>query len=200
MLSIATANGFFWETLWDLPANAALKKKRKDPFQLVPGDVVKIPDPRERSLHGATGHRHTIRIKGIPASVQVQVFDEDHEPLADQPFTLEAGGETVKGRTTGDGVVQAFVPYDAKEGKLTVGEGEREVKLEIQIGHLDPPSETQGVQSRLANLGFYSGELDGKESDALKRAVEDFQRHEGLTPSGEIDDRTRRALEDRHGG
>jgi len=125
MLSIATDNGFYWETLWDHPRNAKLRQKRADPFQLVEGDQVFVPDIQERPLRGSTGNRHTVRIKGIPASVQVQVFDAGHAPMSDQPFVLEVGGRKVEGRTTGDGVVQAFVPHGEKEAKLTVGEGER---------------------------------------------------------------------------
>lgn len=200
MLSIATDNGFYWETLWDHPRNAKLRQKREDPFQLVEGDQVFVPDIQERPLRGSTGNRHTVRIKGIPASVQVQVFGDGHEPMSDQPFVLEVGGKKIEGRTTGDGVVQAFVPHGEKTAKLTVGEGEHAVKLDLAIGHLDPPGETKGVQGRLANLGFYSGEIDGKESDDLARAITAFQLHAGLEPTGALDEKTRAALEDQHGG
>ena len=200
MLSIATDNGFFWETLWNHPRNAKLKELRQDPFQLVEGDRVHVPDVQERALRGSTGHRHTIRIKGIPASVQIQVFDDGHEPMADQKFVLEVGGKKIEGRTTPDGVVQAFVPHDATEGKLTVGEGEQAVKLDVQIGHLDPTDGTKGVQGRLANLGWYSGEIDGQESDALAKSIEAFQLHAGLEATGKLDERTRAALENQHGG
>lgn len=200
LLSIATDNGFFWETLWDHPKNAKLKELREDPFQLVEGDKVHVPDVQERSLRGSTGNRHTIRIKGIPASVQVQVFGSGHEPMADQKFVLEVGGKKIEGRTTEDGVVQAFVPHDQTEGKLTVGEGEQAVKLDIQIGYLDPPGEMKGVQSRLANLGYFSGEIDGQESEELGKSIESFQLHAGLPATGKLDDRTRGALESQHGG
>lgn len=200
MLSIATDNGFYWETLWDHPRNAKLRQKRADPFQLVEGDAVFIPDVQERSLHGSTGNRHTVRIKGIPASVQVQVFGDGHEPMSDQPFVLEVGGKKIEGRTTDDGVVQAFVPHGEKEAKLTVGEGEHAMKLDLAIGHLDPPSETKGIQGRLANLGFYPGAIDGKESDELTHAITAFQLHAGLEPTGALDEKTRAALEDQHGG
>lgn len=200
MLSIATDNGFYWETLWDHPRNAKLRQQRTDPFQLVDGDEVFIPDIRERSLHGSTGNRHTVRIKGIPASVTVQVFDDHHEPMSDQPFVLEAGGKRVEGRTTEDGVVQAFVPHGEKEAKLTVGEGEHAVKLDLAIGHLDPPGETKGVQGRLANLGFFAGAIDGKESEELTHAIMALQLHLGLPATGALDEKTRSALEDQHGG
>ena len=199
VLSIATANGHFWETLWDHPRNAALRKQRQDPFQLVEGDRVFVPDIREKTLRGSTGNRHTVRIKGIPASVRVQVFAFGDEPYADAPFTLEAGGQQVKGTTTADGVVQAFVPADSTEAHLKVGEGDDAVELDLAIGHLDPPSETRGVQSRLANLGFYAGELDGKESDALTEALREFQTTHGLEPSGAADERTLEALGEHHG-
>ena len=199
-LSIATANGLFWETLWNHPDNAKLKASRKDPFQLVEGDKLKVPDAIERTLRVSTGHRHVVRLKGIPASVHLQVFSAGTEPMADQPFELKVGGKTVKGRTTGDGIVQAFVPHDETEGELKVGEGDDQIKLEIKIGHLDPPTETSGVQSRLANLGFFQGELDGKESEALTAAIAAFQQDAGLDASGEADAATLAELESHHGG
>jgi hypothetical protein len=43
-LSIAYQHGFFWETLWNLPANAELRNTRQDPGQLLVGDRVMVPD------------------------------------------------------------------------------------------------------------------------------------------------------------
>src|SRR5258708_33469109 len=43
--SIAAQNGFGrWQTVWDRPENAALKKTRKNPNALSPGDQVFVPD------------------------------------------------------------------------------------------------------------------------------------------------------------
>ena len=200
ILSIATENGLFWETLWNLPANAGLKESRKDPFQLVEGDKVKVPDPVERTLRASTGNRHVVRIKGIPASVHVQVFGFGTEPMADEPFELKVGGKTIKGRTTPDGVVQAFVPPGETEGELKVGEGDGQIAVQVMIGHLDPPTEISGVQARLANLGLFQGELDGKESDELTAAIIAFQQTAGLDATGEVDEATLAELEGHHGG
>jgi N-acetylmuramoyl-L-alanine amidase len=46
VLSIAEQYGFFWETVWNHPSNAELKKKREDPAILYPGDVVFVPEKR----------------------------------------------------------------------------------------------------------------------------------------------------------
>ena len=64
LISIAEDSGFLWESLWNLPDNAALKDKRKDPFALYPGDVVTIPDPRPREESLAIDNRHIFRRKG----------------------------------------------------------------------------------------------------------------------------------------
>lgn len=199
ILSIATANGHFWETVWNHPGNAKLKALREDPFQLVEGDKVVVPDIQERALRGATGNRHVIRIKGIPAHIQVQVFTSGTEPFGDAPFTVDAGGKQVKGTTTPDGIVSAFVPADAKEAKLQVGEGDDRVEVTIAIGYLDPSTERTGVQSRLANLGYYSGELDGKDSEALTEALRSFQAASGIDPTGKADPATVAALDMQHG-
>jgi len=45
--SIAYERGFSLETIWNHPANAALKQRRRNPYVLRPGDVLKIPDKTE---------------------------------------------------------------------------------------------------------------------------------------------------------
>ena len=51
-LSIAEANGFFWETLWNHPENKTLKAERKDPAVLLPGDKVFVPDNHKKDVSG----------------------------------------------------------------------------------------------------------------------------------------------------
>ena len=71
---------------------------------------------------------------------------------------------------------------------------------DLQLGALDPVDELSGVQSRLANLGYYNGPVDGAQNDDLSLAVARFQGDEKLAVSGDIDDDTRDALRQRHDG
>jgi hypothetical protein len=64
-------------------------------------------------------------------------------------------------------------------------------------GHGEPPgaqSETSAIQSRLANLGFYHGPIDGKVGPGTESALKAFQAQHGMRASGQIDDETLNAL------
>jgi hypothetical protein len=64
-------------------------------------------------------------------------------------------------------------------------------------GYGDSPGaqdETSAIQSRLANLGFYHGPVDGKVGPGTESALKAFQARRGLRASGQIDDDTLNAL------
>jgi len=75
-------------------------------------------------------------------------------------------------------------------------------KFVFNLGHIDPITEISGVQGRLANLGMYSGPIDGESSQELTEAIRAFQR-KNLSESeatGLMDDKTRDKLKQLHGG
>src|SRR4051794_8878890 len=92
--SISFEHGFFWQTLWNHADNADLKASRESPFVLKPGDVVHIPELRQREVSAATGLRHTFRRKGVPAVLRMQLL-EQKKPLAGLPYVLEYSGKKV---------------------------------------------------------------------------------------------------------
>jgi len=88
--SIAYEHGFFWQTLWDHPDNADLKNKRTSGFQLLPGDVVRIPDLRIEAVAKAPEAKHRFKLKGVPSTLIVVVrkfkeVDEEETGEADEP-------------------------------------------------------------------------------------------------------------------
>ncbi len=56
-------------------------------------------------------------------------------------------------------------------------------------------TEILNVQKRLAELGFYSGDVDGINGSRTKSAIKNFQSRAGLTPDGIIGPKTLSALE-----
>ncbi len=194
--SIAEQYGFFWETLWQHPANAALKREGRHPNALLPGDVVHIPDKRLKEYTRPTGARHTWRVRGVPVKLRVQILDDD-VARANEPFTLDVEGAVVTGTTDGQGFVEATIPSRSTRGVLIVGEGEAETRYELMLGHLDPVESVSGTQARLANLGYRCA-VTGTLDDATREAVAAFQAVAGIGVTGDADDATRAKLRELH--
>src|ERR1700760_3645399 len=55
------------------------------------------------------------------------------------------------------------------------------------------------AQLELRNIGLYKGSLDGILGPETKRAVEQFQRSNGLNPTATVDDETMEVLTGNHG-
>lgn len=55
-------------------------------------------------------------------------------------------------------------------------------------------TEVEELQTRLKELGYYQGDIDGGFGKITRDAVKEFQRVNQLTPDGIVGDRTREAL------
>jgi hypothetical protein len=191
--SIAFENGLFWETVWNHPANAALKARRESPFILQPGDVVQVPDLRPNGVTVATGKRHVFRRKGVPEKLNLQ-FRLAGKARAGVPYRLTIDGVLKRGALDGEGRLSEFLPPNARSGKLVLEAKEGEEEYPLQLRHLDPVDTVTGLQARLQNLGLYSGAIDGAMSPATLDALRVFQRRASLTETSELDPATRDAL------
>lgn len=176
LTSIAFENGFFWQTLWDHPENKALREERGNPFTLIPGvDSVVVPDVRTRDEACATAKVHTFRRRGVPAKLKLRLLDHEGKARAGESYFLEVDGELVleDKKADGDGKIETFIPNNARKARLFLRGGEE--IIEIDLGYLQPSSAVRGAQARLANVGFYRGEIDGERSPAFLRALERFR-------------------------
>jgi len=194
--SIAWQFGFFPDTLWNHPGNAALKSKRKDPNVLLPGDTVFVPDKRPREEDAATNKTHTFKAKGVPAVFKLCLL-RDGKPRANEKYVLNIDGKLFEGSTDGGGNLEHAILPDAKEGKLTLSDGQEE--YELKLGHLDPIDEVRGIQARLRSLGFYSGDLGDEMNAATRGALAAFQKSKGLSSTGAPDQATKEALKSAFG-
>ena len=189
--SIAYDYGFFPDTLWNDPKNLELKRRRKDPNVLFPGDAVRVRELEEKDVPCATEQRHRFRRRGVPAKLIIQ-FKLDGEPRANEPYVLEIDGRLTEGKTDEDGIVRTLIPPNANKGTILFpGRGDEH---ELELGDLDPITETSGVQGRLRNLGYYAGPVDGKMSEQLEQAIRSFQQSRGVEPTGRLDEATRKML------
>lgn len=190
--SIGFAYGFAPDTLWNHSANADLKALRGDPNVLLPGDVVTIPDKRPRQSTCEIGRRHVFRRMAVPATLRVQFYRGEH-PRANEACVVEIDGRPQDTTQLDDqGSLRVWMPPGTTQGRVLFHDG-TEVH-ELAVGHLDPVTETSGLQGRLRNLGWYADAVDGQMSDALLAAIQDFQAAHQLEPNGIADDATRAAL------
>jgi N-acetylmuramoyl-L-alanine amidase len=193
--SIAVHYGLFPKTIWDDPANRALRDLRKNGNVLAPGDQVSIPDKRLRTETGATEQRHRFKRKGVPEKLRIRLEAYD-EPRANVAYRIDIDGKLESGTTDGDGVLEHYIPPDARRVVLLIDDGNEVYELDVR--KLQPATTEAGVRARLYNLHFLS-ELDADEQ-TLADAVLRFQQvTEGIDATGEIDDATRDKLVEAHG-
>ena len=191
---IAYNKGFFWETLWNHPQNEGLKKKREEPNVLFPGDSLFIPEKTIKTESIDTEKLHRFRKKGIPSIIRMVLLDEDDEPLKNIKYILKIDGEIVSGKTDSEGKLSHPVNPNVKKGKLIIGEDKDEYDLEI--GHIDPISEINGIQNRLNNLGIFCGKIDGVLGPKTEEDIQEFQVAYGLEVTGKIDEQTKNKLKE----
>ena len=206
--SIAARYGFFPQTVWDHAENSGLREERGDGDQLVGGDIVVVPDRAMGEEAAATGARHRFRRRGVPSKLRLRILYLG-EPRPDTPFVVDIDGRTLTGRTDSDGFLEIPIQPGDRRARLRVGD---EAALQsddpdstgvqsydLQLGHLEPIETLAGVQARLSNLGYHcDGDL-GVMNDETREAIRQFQEAiEHESPSGELDDQTRDALQSLH--
>lgn len=196
--SIAYQYGFAPDTIWNHPDNAGLKEKRADRHLLYPDDVVQIPDKEERQASCATDARHRFVRKGVPEMLQIVLLDRDDQPRASLAYVLTIDGTSWEGVTDSDGCLKQSILPNARQGSLLL-HAEIEEEYVLQLGYLDPHTETSGIQARLANLGFDCGPIDGEFGPRTNSALAQFQRANDLRPTGEADAETINCLVQRYG-
>lgn len=203
MSKIAEKHGFFWQTLWNNPANSDLRNARQNPEVLLPGDRVTIPkaDPGHKTV--TTGKTHRFRLKGVPVRITFQLSDPAGTRFAGKDYLLEVGTRKYTGKTNSEGCVDAWIAPSASTGRLTVKLDTpgypKEGKWTLQIGFLEPIDSPRGVEARLNNLGYRCEGEDGNSGQVTSKAIRAFQRDQGLEPTGTPDDRTQAALLRAHG-
>jgi hypothetical protein len=110
LVDVASRHGFHPQTIWDDPANAALRENRGRPTALCKGDTLVIPDLRPRQESCATGQKHVFRRLGVPAPpwISIRVVDDATSvPVAGVRVRVRPpGGEEQEHETDEDGWVE----------------------------------------------------------------------------------------------
>lgn len=194
--SIAFEHGFFIETIWNHANNAELKEKREKENILLPGDAVFIPDKRLKEVSEPTNYVHKFHCKNTPEKFRLQLL-LDGEPREGEDYELEIENSKVAGKTDSQGWLRHWISPNAKRGKLILKNGAEVYQL--QLGNLNPSDEIIGAQGRLWNLGLYFGPIDGKMSDELEEAIQEYQFTKNIEPDGKLNPETIDALEQDYG-
>jgi hypothetical protein len=185
------------ERIWSEPLNdQGVKKLRKSPYVLKPGDEVWIPEKRVKEITKQAGQRHRFRRKGSSEKVVLKFMRGD-EMRANEQCVVEVDGKRSEKTTTGGGLLELDIVPNAKIVKIAfVKEGDVH---EFELGGLDPITEETGIQARLRNLGLYRGPVDGTMSKEYAEAIKLFQERNKLAQTGKVDGAFRTALESAHG-
>lgn len=192
-MSIAKKNGFFWETIWNHPENAALKAKRKDPNVLHADDDIFVPEKKEKTVSKASEAEHVFKLKGTPAKLKIQMMKLG-KPRANESYIIHLDDEVLEGTTGGDGKIEHFIQPDTSSAQLIFKNG-KEV-YHLKLGNLDPLDLPSGIQQRLNNLGYDCGGEMGEIGDQTKEALKEFQADNNLNVSGEADAGTKAKLQE----
>jgi hypothetical protein len=195
--TIARLYGFgSWRKLWDAAENARLRKRRKSPHVLYPGDEVMVPSVCVHEIIRPTDATHRLAIAVPPYHLAVMLRDFNGLPFALEPYELWVPGEATPrtGETDDDGLVRAALP--ARASYVEVRCARLGMSWHFALGALDPldggeivtrdgeplarpeNSSISGLQARLHALGYPTGAATGHWNEQTERALLAFQAHE----------------------
>jgi hypothetical protein len=208
--TIAAQYGFAdWRTIWDHPRNAALRERRANANQLLPGDVVFVPDPDVPEHSRTTDAVHEFRVRIPNVRLRLRMVDAAGRPYAQAKYLVEASLSAAsppvaskEGRVPSDGRIELQVPALARYGLVRLSPKGRKdneaLTWRLQIGHLAPPDEPSGAEARMRNLGLSAMNRSGGTAAALSSIIGAVQEAAGLPRTCQIDLATRRKLEAWH--
>ncbi|MBV9496722.1 MAG: peptidoglycan-binding protein [Acidobacteria bacterium] len=202
IVSIAARHGHLPDTIWNDAANQKLKDARKNGEVLLPGDRLTVMPLRVKEEARAAGAAYVFKRVGVPVKVTLFVQDEEGEAFAGKKYELTVDGKQQEGTTDDAGKIECFVDPLAREGELKVWLEEPGLPnpwiRQVQLSTLCPCDHPLGLQQRLANLGYYLGEIDGELGPATVAAIALFQTEQKLESTGIADQATRDKLVEVH--
>ena len=185
-------------------ANAELFSRHDNPHVLTPGENIYIPEPKQKTCQAQfTDLHHRYQLTRPNTQLRIVLEQDDGSVLANTGYQLLVSGKTLKGSTDGDGLLVHDIDPAATEAWLMVGAPNQQGSLlvyrwHLQIGRLQPVSESQGVRQRLRNLGFTGRGTSEPSQLAWTEAARQFQKRKQLTESGEADAQTQAHLKASH--
>jgi Putative peptidoglycan binding domain len=198
LTKLAARLGFDADEVWNDDANADLRKLRTDPHVLCAGDVLYVPEakpPKWLSLQVGSVNRLVATVPKVKISLTLA---QGGKAIANEDCVVHGLPPPNEFTTDGAGALSFDAPVDVEF--VTLEFPSLSLVRRMRIGHLDPVTEPSGVLQRLTNMGHVApAALAAGGDQALSQALRAFQSAQGLTVTGELDNATRKQLEDTHG-
>lgn len=199
-----------WRVMWNDAKNAALKKRRKNPHVLHPGDTLLVA-PRVHEIARATDARHTIEVARAEKRVRVQLRTLGDGVLKDveYDYSYSVGDQRIEkpgsAPTNDQGILEETLPVTVCTLHITLRA--LGLRLRYDVSSLAPArdDDTQaprpkGIRQRLHALGYATGSAERAPLAGVDRALALFQQLslQRTTPQGDPDEETLGALERHH--
>ncbi len=183
-----------WTDIYKHDKNKKFKEKRPNPNILLPGEKIYIPDVTYRS-----GRTHNVDVAQDEVIFKLQIITgENPEPIYKYELKTKGKKEKTYTRSIDDndkditekldnGYIVEEISTGEEAGELKIwlyDDPDPHLEYEIVVGGLDPLEEISGIQARLNNLGFFCGEVDGKNGPKTKKGVKAFQKKYELAVDG----------------
>lgn len=194
---IAHRHGVTVEEIWSKHPNGDLKGRRPGGHMLLEGDYLELPPRRHPEPVDVAVGGDTVVVATIPRVKVELTLSNGEGPLRGEPWRIEARGERAEGTTGADGKVSFEVRVTTPRVVLVLSK--LGIRRDIAVGALDPNDTISGVIHRLNNLGYDAGPAASTLDERAVKALVQFQTANQLTPSGQPDEATMRALETVHG-
>ncbi|MFN9992916.1 MAG: LysM peptidoglycan-binding domain-containing protein [Phycisphaerales bacterium] len=227
--SIAAAHGHLPDTIWNHSGNAEVKRTRKSPDQLLPGDRLEIPPIEEGSEDCATEKRHRFLRKAVPIELIIRVlkrakdvpvrqvasdkntsweFDDapedpieqpDDEPEANQKYRLEIDGSAFNGTTDDDGYVRESIVPGAQSGRLVIRPGATDERVFILALGAMDPVTEPAGAAKRLRNLGFACRDTAEMNDELSMVLRRFQAMRGIDETGALDSKTQDELKAAYG-
>jgi hypothetical protein len=196
---IAEEFGFaHFETILEAEENSSLRAARTNPHQLVPDDLLFIPQQEPHPVDVPVDRTFRVVIQRQRLSLRLKVLDLFGEPVASASGTLKAQDQTIPVDTDDDGFLEVQIPRTTKQVELRIND----LLFTILVGALQPESFTEGIRARLINLGCWAGQpqLDdvGTEGE-FTLGIELMQDELGVPVDGQLSPSFVEQLLNKHG-
>ena len=129
----------------------------------------------------------------VVVTVGITVFGCGKKQEAQEPMTMEALN-TINAPAAVAPEARATVEASTQAASAAVQASAQQMDSLPAVPSVPAKPSPMDIQIALKNAGYYSGNIDGKIGLKSKKAIEDFQKANGLTADGKVGPKTWAAL------